>query len=75
MNQEDILYGVISVGGMPVPYPMPENPYEGPYSVTPSQQIQILQALNKTCTQDITIEPIPECYGLITWNGFYLTVS
>ena len=26
-------------------------------------------------TDDVTIKPIPQNYGLITWNGSFLTVS
>lgn len=49
--------------------------YEGPYSVTPTQQTQVLQTQNKKATDVITINPIPSNYGLITWNGSTLTVS
>ena len=49
--------------------------YDGPYEVTPSQQTQRLETRYKTATQDIVINPIPSNYGLITWNGFEMTVS
>lgn len=49
--------------------------YEGPYSATPSGAIQILSTANKSMSSDVTINPIPSNYGLITYNGFELTVS
>lgn len=49
--------------------------YLGPYTVTPTQYTQILSTENKKATQDIVINPIPSNYGLITWNGSFLTVS
>lgn len=49
--------------------------YDGDYSVTPSAERQTLQTQGLAMRQDITIEPIPSNYGLITWNGSYLTVS
>ena len=50
-------------------------PYVGPYSFTPSQQSQTVSIAGHRATQDITIDPIPSNYGLITWNGAFLTVS
>ena len=49
--------------------------YSGPYTVTPSQSTQVLSTQNKKTTSNITINPIPSNYGLITWNGSYLKVS
>lgn len=49
--------------------------YEGEYVITPSGAVQILEIKDKTATQNITIQPIPQNYGLITWNGSILTVS
>lgn len=51
------------------------DPYEGEYVITPSGAVQILEIKNKTAVQNITIQPIPQNYGLITWNGSVLTVS
>ena len=51
------------------------EPYTGPYSVTPSQEQQIIPVANKTPTRDIVVEPIPQNYGLITYNGSVITVS
>lgn len=49
--------------------------YEGPIEVTPAQQTQTLQTEGLLVDSDITINPIPSNYGLITWNGSVLTVS
>ena len=54
---------------------IPSGDYDGPYTVTPSQQQQTLPTMNKTLDQNIVIEPMPSNYGLITWNGSTLTVS
>ena len=49
--------------------------YEGPYEFTPSDETQVVAINLKTATQDITINPIPNNYGRITWDGSVLTVS
>ena len=49
--------------------------YEGPYEVTPTQEAQTLDTAGKLCSEDIVVNPIPENYGLITWNGVSLKVS
>lgn len=51
------------------------NTYDGPYEVTPSNQMQTLNTDDLLMTQNVTINPIPSNYGLITWNGSTLTVS
>lgn len=49
--------------------------YHGPYEVTPSRDAQTLEVTDYTMTQNITISPIPNNYGLITYNGSTITVS
>lgn len=49
--------------------------YEGPYSVIPGTVEQILNTKNKALSDVITVLPIPENYGLITYNGTTITVS
>ena len=51
------------------------DPYLGPYVVTPSQSAQVLNTRDLVCNDNITVEVIPSNYGLITWNGSILTVS
>ena len=49
--------------------------YTGPVEVTPNNQTQTLNTALKSVMENITINPIPNNYGLITWNGSTLTVS
>ena len=49
--------------------------YDGPTEFTPSGSTQTIAIENKKALEDITINPIPSNYGLITWNGSELTVS
>ena len=51
------------------------DPYEGEYTITPSAEAQTLATRNLRMTDNITVNPIPQNYGRITWNGSYLTVS
>lgn len=57
--------------GIPI-YP---SAYTGAYEVTPSQETQTLPTEGLMMTRDVTVNPIPNNYGLITWNGSTLTVS
>lgn len=49
--------------------------YTGEYEVTPTQETQILETKRKRMVRNVTVNPIPEYYGLITWDGSVLTVS
>lgn len=49
--------------------------YTGETELTPTQYTQTLNTENTTILENITINPIPTNYGLITWNGSTLTVS
>lgn len=49
--------------------------YTGATTVTPSTETQVLRTANKSVYGDITINPIPSNYGLITWDGHTMTVS
>ena len=49
--------------------------YDGPYELTPTDDVQILPIEEKKATQDIVINPIPQGWGRITWDGRILTVS
>lgn len=62
--------------GNPIARDLVERPaYEGDYTVTPSAETQTLDTRNLRMTDNITINPIPNNYGLITWNGSTITVS
>lgn len=49
--------------------------YTGATIITPSRSAQTLYTSGKAVNSNITINPIPSNYGLITWNGATLTVS
>ena len=55
-------------------YVLPPS-YEGPYEVTPSSEEQVLNTDAFYMNGNITINPVPNNYGLITWDGSTLTVS
>lgn len=46
----------------------PVDEYEGEYEVTPKDTKQIMLTKGKLLAEDITINPIPERYGLITYD-------
>lgn len=49
--------------------------YQGEYAVTPSNVRQELDTAGKTLERAVVVEPIPNNYGLITWDGSTLMVS
>lgn len=49
--------------------------YTGSYVVTPSAESQTLDVEGKRMSRPLVVNPVPQNYGLITWNGAYLTVS
>lgn len=57
--------------GVPI-YP---TAYSGVTEVTPSAETQTLPTSGFMLQADITINPIPSNYGLVTWDGATLTVS
>jgi len=70
------LTGVQNINGtITVPKVISPESYEGSYNFTPSDVEQVIPIEGKMANQDITINPIPSNYGLITWNGSTLTVS
>lgn len=62
--------------GTPVARDYVERPaYEGETTITPTNETQTLLTRNLRMEDNITINPIPSNYGLITYNGSILTVS
>lgn len=55
-------------------YVLPPS-YPGPYEVTPSATEQVFETDAFYMNGNITINPIPSNYGLITWDGTTITVS
>ena len=62
-------------GQLTIPNAILPPSYDGPYEVTPSASEQVLETDQLCMVGDITINPIPSNYGLITWDGSSLTVS
>lgn len=51
------------------------KPYDGHYIITPSSEEQVLETDGKLMLDNVVINPIPQNYGLVTWNGSELTIS
>ena len=49
--------------------------YQGIYEVTPGDEAVTLETTDLVLHQNIVVNPIPSNYGVIGWNGSYLTVS
>ena len=52
-----------------------DSPYEGPIEFTPTSEEQVIETAGKSVAENIIIHPIPSNYGLITYNGAFITVS
>lgn len=62
-------------GNLSLPSGRAIAPFTGEYTYTPSNEAQIIEIEGLRALSNITIDPIPDNYGLITWNGSTLTVS
>lgn len=51
------------------------EPYMGNYTVTPTEETQVLPTCTKQMIKDLIVEPIPLNYGKITWNGRIITIQ
>lgn len=49
--------------------------YDGPTEVTPSSSAQTLATSGTVLHADVVVAAIPSNYGLIEYNGSYITVS
>ena len=67
--------GEIALGNPILREHVDTEPYTGSYTVTPTQSTQVLLTDDLRMTDNVTINPIPSNYGLITWNGAVLTVT
>jgi hypothetical protein len=63
------------VGSLTIPSAILPPIYEGATDITPSSEAQALDTALFYMLEDITINAIPNNYGLIEWNGSILTVS
>ena len=62
-------------GTLTIPNAILPPSYEGEYEVTPSAEVQTLNTDHLYMMDNITINPIPSNYGLVTYNGSTITVS
>lgn len=61
-------------GSLTVPRAVGTEFYHGSYEWTPNEETQIIEIEDLTALQDIVINPIPDNYGRIAWNGYKLRV-
>lgn len=70
----DVQAGV-SLGQTVIQFVGETNPYTGEYIINPSESEQVLMTKNKYLINNLIVNPIPNNYGKITWDGSVLTVS
>lgn len=63
------------IGSLTIPERAGGETYRGSYEFTPSASEQTIEIRDRTAIADIIINPIPQNYGLITWDGSTITVS
>ena len=51
------------------------DPYEGEYEFTPTGETQIVRTKHKTLDKNIVINPIPQNYGLVSYDGRIITIT
>ena len=71
----DIGENAVSLDIGAVAYPVYPDNYKGAYVVTPNESEQVLETGGLMASENITVKPIPDNYGKITWNGVFITVS
>ena len=49
--------------------------YDGSAEVTPSNEMIVLNTHGKILMRNIIVNPIPNNYGLVSWNGSFLRIS
>lgn len=73
---QGFLSGASAMSGiLSVPETVGTQPFEGEYIYTPTDEVQTIEINGLRATDNITINPVPSNYGLITWDGATLTVS
>lgn len=65
----------VSLGTQVVKEYVDADPYEGPVTVTPSEETQVLATAGLRMLEDVTVNPIPSNYGRISRDGSILTVQ
>ncbi len=65
----------VTTAEITAPRVVPPRAYEGICEVTPGQEAVTLATAGLVMLQDITVNPVPQEYGRIAWDGSRLTVS
>lgn len=68
---ESVDYSIEKVRFIYIEHPI----YDGQHNIAPTSETQVLDTKNKLLRQNIVVDPIPHNYGLVTWNGAWLTIS
>ena len=61
-----------SIEGLTVSLSIPEFAsvyYDGSYEIDPTDDVQTLQTQGLVMRQNLKINPVPDSYGHIAWNG------
>jgi len=61
----------LTIGDGETEYPV----YDGATEFTPTRETQVVVTARKVLLDNITINPIPQNYGLVTYNGSVITIS
>lgn len=56
-------------------FPLLPKEYTGQMEFTPTMESQVVGVRGFYMAEDIVINPIPQNYGLVTWNGHSLRIS
>ena len=62
-------------GVLTIPTSVNVPTYIGEYTFTPITVAQEIDVQGKKMLHNVVIEPIPNNYGLVTWNGSVLRIS
>lgn len=52
-----------------------QEPYNGPYVVTPTREAQTLPTRQRNMGNNIIVEGIPKNWGEIGWDGSVMTIT
>lgn len=63
------------VGRLTIPMNIGGEYYQGAYEFTPGENQQVIEINGKIARENIVINPIPQNYGRIAWNGSRIMVS
>ena len=69
ISADSSMTGTITIGGAS---DLPE--YDGSYAITPTDEPITLNTAYRIPVENIIINPVPQNYGHIAWNGSYLSV-